>query len=176
MKSFACLVCRVVGLFIVCRVVGLFMRLEPQNHQRSSLHGRHRLAIKGQGQEHISQKWRVLCWSSLFFSVFAASAAALIAWFVWERFVPESQRRGKVVICGASKGIGEEFAYQYMKFGTQLLLVTRQEAVLQNIVAHCGKLIGCSNYSKLHVADLSSSEGAMHFAAVCTACKESCVR
>ena len=56
------------------------------------------------------------------------------------------------MICGASKGIGEEFAYQYMKFGTQLLLVTRQEAVLQNIVAHCGKLIGCSNYSKLHVA------------------------
>ena len=82
--------------------------------------------------------------SSLFFGVLAASAAALIAWFVWERFDPQSLRGEKMVICGASKGIGEEFVYQYMKFGTQPLLVTRQEAVLQKIVAHSGKLIGCS--------------------------------
>ena len=129
--------------WLVCRVVGLFICLELQNRQRSSLHGRHQ-AIEGQGQEHISQKWRALCWSSLFFSVFAASPAALIAWFVWERFDPESLQGEKVVICGASRGIGEELAYQYMKFGAQLLLVTRQEAVLQKIVAHCGKLIGCS--------------------------------
>ena len=82
--------------------------------------------------------------SSLFFGVFAASAVALVAWFVWERFDPESQRGEKVVICGASTSIGEELAYQYIKFGTQPLLVTRQEAVPQKIVAHCGKLIGCS--------------------------------
>ena len=63
-------------------------------------------------------------------------AAALIAWFVWERFDPESLQGGKVVICGASTGIREELAYQYMKFVAQLLLVTRQEAVLQKIVAH----------------------------------------
>ena len=119
------------------------MGLELQNRQRSCPHGRHQ-AIKGQGQEHISQKWHALCGSSLFFGVFAASAAALIAWFVRERFDPESLRGEKVVICGASTGIGQELAYQYMKFVAQLLLVTRQEAVLQKIVAHCGKLIGCS--------------------------------
>ena len=48
------------------------------------------------------------------------------------------------MIFGASTGIREELAYKYMKFGAKLLLVTRQEAVLQKIVAHCGKLIGCS--------------------------------
>ena len=74
-------------------------------------------------------------------------AAALIAWFVLERFDPESLQGGKVVICGASTGIREELAYQYMKFVIQLLLVTRQEAVLQKIVAHCGKLSGCSKAS-----------------------------
>ena len=82
--------------------------------------------------------------SSLFFGVLAASTAALIAWFVWERFDPESRQGEKVVIFGTSTGIREELAYQYMKFGAQLFLVTRQEAVLQKIVAHCGKLIGCS--------------------------------
>jgi len=76
------------------------------------------------------------------FCSFCTSSDCLVCMRTW--FDPESLQGEKVVICGASKGIGEELAYQYMKFVAQLLLVTRQEAVLQKIVAHCGKLIGCS--------------------------------
>ena len=90
-----------------------------------------------------------------------------------ESFNPESLKGKKVVICGASAGIGEELAYQYAKFGAQLLLVARREAELQKVVARCGELgAESANYV---VADLSSLEGAKKLAAVSSKpfiCKE----
>lgn len=74
-------------------------------------------------------------WKLVFFGVFTASVAILIAWYMRESFDPESLRGKKVVICGASTGIGEELAYQYAKFGAQVLLVARREAVLRKVVA-----------------------------------------
>jgi len=103
-------------------------------------------------------------WKLVFFGVFTASVAVLIAWYMRESFDPESLRGKKVVICGASTGIGEELAYQYAKFGAQVLLVARREAVLQKVVARCGEL-GAQTASYV-VGDLSSLEGAKHLAAV----------
>ena len=98
------------------------------------------------------------------FAAFAAFVAVLIAWYMQENFNPESLRGKRVVICGASTGIGEELAYQYAKFGAQLLLVARREAELKKVVARCGELgAESANYV---VADLSSLEGAKHLAAV----------
>lgn len=98
------------------------------------------------------------------FGAFTALIAVLIAWYMMESFNPESLRGKKVVICGASAGIGEELAYQYAKFGAQLLLVARREAELQKVVARCGELgAESANYV---VADLSSLEGAKKLAAV----------
>ena len=100
----------------------------------------------------------------VFLAVFAALVAVLVAWYMQESFDPESLRGKKVVICGASTGIGEELAYQYAKLGAQLLLVARREAELQKVVARCGELgAQTANYV---VADLSSLEGAKHLAAV----------
>lgn len=99
-----------------------------------------------------------------FFAAFTVLVAVLIAWYTRETFDPESLRGKKVVICGASTGIGEELAYQYSKLGAQVLLVARREAELQKVVAQCGKLgAESANYV---VADLSTLEGAKHLAAV----------
>ena len=127
--------------------------LELQNHRRSR--SEYLVSTKMAG---------VYMWKLVFFGVFTASVAVLIAWYMRESFDPESLRGKKVVICGASTGIGEELAYQYAKFGAQVLLVARREAVLQKVVARCGEL-GAQTASYV-VADLSSLEGAKHLAAV----------
>ena len=99
-----------------------------------------------------------------FFGICTAFAAVLIAWYLKGNFVPESVRGKKVVICGASTGIGEELAYQYAKLGAQLLLVARREETLKKVVARCGELgAETANY---FVADLSSLEAAKRLAAV----------
>ena len=99
-----------------------------------------------------------------FFGFCTALGAVLIAWYLKENFDPESVRGKKVVICGASTGIGEELAYQYAKLGAQLLLVARRVEALQKVVSRCGELgAETANY---FVADLSSLEAAKRLAAV----------
>ena len=99
-----------------------------------------------------------------FFGICTALVAVLIAWCLKENFDPESVKGKKVVICGASTGIGEELAYQYAKLGAQLLLVAWREEALKKVVARCGELgAQTANYV---VADLSSLEAAKHLAAV----------
>ena len=98
------------------------------------------------------------------FGICTAFAAVLIAWYLKESFDPENVRGKKVVICGASTGIGEELAYQYAKLGAQLLLVARREEVLKKVVARCAELgAETANYV---VADLSSLEAAKNLADV----------
>ena len=99
-----------------------------------------------------------------FFGICTAVAAVLIAWYMKENFDPESVRGKKVVICGASTGIGEELAYQYAKLGAQLLLVARREEALRKVVARCKELgAQTANYV---VADLSSLEAVKNLAVV----------
>lgn len=99
-----------------------------------------------------------------FLGIVIALVAVLIAWYTRENFDPETLRGKKVVICGASTGIGEELAYQYAKLGAQLLLVARREEELKKVVARCGDLgAQTANYV---VADLSSLEAAKHLAEV----------
>ncbi|KAL9957816.1 hypothetical protein ACROYT_G034764 [Oculina patagonica] len=98
-----------------------------------------------------------------FFGICTALLAVLIAWYMKENFDPETVRGKKVVICGASTGIGEELAYQYAKLGAQLLLVARREEALKKVVARCGELGAQSaNYV---VVDLSTLEAVKHLAA-----------
>ena len=101
-----------------------------------------------------------------FLGICTGFVAVLIAFYMKENFDPETVRGKKVVICGASTGIGEELAYQYAKLGAQLLLVARREEVLKKVVTRCGELGAQSaNYV---VADLSSLEAAQNLAAVST--------
>ncbi|PFX20731.1 corticosteroid 11-beta-dehydrogenase isozyme 1-like [Stylophora pistillata] len=97
-----------------------------------------------------------------FLGIITALVAVLIAWYMNENFDLETLRGKKVVICGASTGIGEELAYQYAKLGAQLLLVARREEELKKVVALCGELgAQTANYV---VADLSSLEAAKYLA------------
>ena len=110
----------------------------------------------------------VLLKVAVFVGICTAFVAVLVAWYTKENFDPETVRGKKVVICGASTGIGEELAYQYAKLGAQLLLVARREEALIKVVARCGEL--GAQQANYVVADLSSLEAAKHLAAVSDIC------
>ncbi|KFQ40426.1 Hydroxysteroid 11-beta-dehydrogenase 1-like [Mesitornis unicolor] len=61
--------------------------------------------------------------------------AGLLA-FLWkDPFNPESLSGARVLLTGASAGIGEQMAYHYARFGAEIVLTARREAVLQKGVA-----------------------------------------
>ena len=48
-------------------------------------------------------------------------------------FVSESLRGARVLVTGASTGIGEQLAYHYARFGAQIVITARREKVLQQV-------------------------------------------
>ncbi|XP_053148582.1 hydroxysteroid 11-beta-dehydrogenase 1-like protein [Hemicordylus capensis] len=69
-----------------------------------------------------------------------ALGAALVAFFWRDTFEPESLSGARVLVTGASDGIGEQMAYHYARFGAELVLTARREAVLQKVTEKCLKL------------------------------------
>ncbi|XP_007951227.2 corticosteroid 11-beta-dehydrogenase isozyme 1 [Orycteropus afer afer] len=57
-----------------------------------------------------------------------------------EEFRPEMLQGKKVIVTGASKGIGEEMAYQLAKMGAHLVVTARSKETLQKVVSHCLEL------------------------------------
>lgn len=82
----------------------------------------------------------------------------IIAWCFRDTFDPRVLEGKKVLITGASSGIGEELAYQYCKFGATVILVARREQELKRVVSKCNKIR--PNQASYIVADLSSLEEA----------------
>ncbi|KAM8890065.1 hydroxysteroid 11-beta-dehydrogenase 1-like protein isoform 2-T2 [Synchiropus picturatus] len=52
----------------------------------------------------------------------------------------ESLRGARVLVTGASTGIGEQMAYHYARFGAQIVITARREKVLQQVAEKCGSL------------------------------------
>ncbi|KAM9385840.1 hydroxysteroid 11-beta-dehydrogenase 1-like protein [Pholidichthys leucotaenia] len=52
-------------------------------------------------------------------------------------FDPESLRGARVLVTGASTGIGEQMAYHYARFGAQIVITARREKVLQQVAEKC---------------------------------------
>uniref|UniRef100_A0A3P8UU74 Hydroxysteroid (11-beta) dehydrogenase 1-like a n=1 Tax=Cynoglossus semilaevis TaxID=244447 RepID=A0A3P8UU74_CYNSE len=52
-------------------------------------------------------------------------------------FNAESLRGARVLVTGASTGIGEQLAYHYAKSGAQIVITARREAMLQQVVEKC---------------------------------------
>ncbi|KAM9763055.1 hydroxysteroid 11-beta-dehydrogenase 1-like protein [Menidia menidia] len=50
---------------------------------------------------------------------------------------PESLRGARVLVTGASTGIGEQMAYHYARFGAELVITARREKVLQQVAEKC---------------------------------------
>ncbi|KFO69346.1 Hydroxysteroid 11-beta-dehydrogenase 1-like [Cuculus canorus] len=59
--------------------------------------------------------------------------AGLLAFFWKDPFNPESLSGARVLLTGASAGIGEQMAYHYARFGAEIVLTARREAVLQKV-------------------------------------------
>ncbi|XP_071788180.1 hydroxysteroid 11-beta-dehydrogenase 1-like protein isoform X3 [Asterias amurensis] len=66
--------------------------------------------------------------------------ACYIGFQLIDRFDPGSIEGKRVVITGASTGIGEQIAYQYAKLGAKILITARREGALQDVVAKCKQL------------------------------------
>uniref|UniRef100_A0A4W5RRZ8 Zmp:0000000521 n=1 Tax=Hucho hucho TaxID=62062 RepID=A0A4W5RRZ8_9TELE len=52
----------------------------------------------------------------------------------------ESVRFARVLVIGASTGIGEQVAYHYAKMGAQIVITARREYALQKVAANCTSL------------------------------------
>ncbi|XP_030288796.1 hydroxysteroid 11-beta-dehydrogenase 1-like protein [Sparus aurata] len=52
-------------------------------------------------------------------------------------FNAESLRGARVLVTGASTGIGEQMAYHYASFGAQIVITARREKVLQQVAEKC---------------------------------------
>ncbi|XP_017262409.1 hydroxysteroid 11-beta-dehydrogenase 1-like protein [Kryptolebias marmoratus] len=52
-------------------------------------------------------------------------------------FDPESLKGARVLVTGASTGIGEQMAYHYARFGAKIVITARSEKVLQQVVERC---------------------------------------
>uniref|UniRef100_A0A8D1YAN3 Hydroxysteroid 11-beta dehydrogenase 1 n=1 Tax=Sus scrofa TaxID=9823 RepID=A0A8D1YAN3_PIG len=57
-----------------------------------------------------------------------------------EEFRPEMLRGKKVIVTGASKGIGREMAYHLARMGAHVVVTARSEETLKKVVSHCLEL------------------------------------
>ncbi|XP_059553019.1 hydroxysteroid 11-beta-dehydrogenase 1-like protein isoform X1 [Myotis daubentonii] len=66
---------------------------------------------------------------------------ALFFTYYWaDNFDPASLQGARVLLTGASAGVGEELAYHYARLGSHLVLTAHTEAFLQKVVGNCRKL------------------------------------
>eukprot|EP00050_Salpingoeca_kvevrii_P001769 m.178875 g.178875 ORF g.178875 m.178875 type:complete len:294 (+) comp10451_c0_seq5:4437-5318(+) len=71
-------------------------------------------------------------------SVLIVLLAAAVGYVQWTlRFDPAELRGQRVVVFGASTGIGREVALQYCRAGAQVALVARRKQVLDEVAAAC---------------------------------------
>ncbi|XP_069504571.1 hydroxysteroid 11-beta-dehydrogenase 1-like protein [Ambystoma mexicanum] len=69
-----------------------------------------------------------------------AAVGAFWAFLTRDSFDPGSLAGAKVLLTGASAGIGEQMAYHYATFGAQIVLTARREDVLEKVMEKCLKL------------------------------------
>ncbi|XP_077078322.1 hydroxysteroid 11-beta-dehydrogenase 1-like protein isoform X1 [Siphateles boraxobius] len=71
---------------------------------------------------------------------FILLSAALVAYMWRDTFDPDSVRGARVLITGASSGIGEQMAYHYAKFGAKIIITARRIEALKKVAQKCVKL------------------------------------
>ncbi|NXF09638.1 DHI1 dehydrogenase, partial [Smithornis capensis] len=79
----------------------------------------------------------------LFLKIFIPLLGAALAFYFYsapESFNEEMLRGKRVIVTGASTGIGEQMAYHLARMETHLLLTARTEAKLQKVVERCLEL------------------------------------
>lgn len=59
--------------------------------------------------------------------------ALFLAYYWADNFDPASLQGARVLLTGASAGVGEELAYRYARLGSHLVLTAHTEALLQKV-------------------------------------------
>ncbi|KAM4814945.1 11-beta-hydroxysteroid dehydrogenase 1 [Thomomys bottae] len=76
-----------------------------------------------------------------------------------EEFRPEMLQGKKVIVTGASKGIGREMAYHLAKMGAHLVVTARSKETLEKVVSHCLELGAASaHYIAGSMEDMAFAE------------------
>ena len=70
-------------------------------------------------------------------------------------FVTESVRGKRVLVTGASTGIGEQLAYHYARLGARLVITARREHVLKEVVKRCREVGSKDGDYHFMAADMS---------------------
>lgn len=71
--------------------------------------------------------------------------------------------RGKrVIVTGASTGIGEQIAYHLARMGSHILITARTEARLQNVNGYRGTLVFMAGLTQTRGGDSCHSHGNIH--------------
>ncbi|GAA6096768.1 hydroxysteroid 11-beta-dehydrogenase 1-like protein [Tachysurus ichikawai] len=98
--------------------------------------------------------------------LFGSLCAALIA-LQWSgpTFSEESLKGMRVLVTGASTGIGEQLAYHYARMGAQIVITARREHVLKEVVKKCLDL-GAQKalYVAADMAEMADAEWVVAFA------------
>ncbi|XP_075845633.1 11-beta-hydroxysteroid dehydrogenase 1 [Microtus pennsylvanicus] len=80
-----------------------------------------------------------------------------------EEFRPEMLQGKKVIVTGASKGIGREMAYHLSQMGAHVVLTARSEEGLQKVVSRCLELGAASaHYVAGTMEDMAFAEQFVH--------------
>ncbi|XP_042784058.1 hydroxysteroid 11-beta-dehydrogenase 1-like protein isoform X2 [Panthera leo] len=72
--------------------------------------------------------------------LFTGLGALFFSYYWDDNFDPASLQGARVLLTGASAGVGEELAYHYARLGSHLVLTAHTEALLQKVVGNCRKL------------------------------------
>ncbi|KAM6165187.1 11-beta-hydroxysteroid dehydrogenase 1 [Erethizon dorsatum] len=76
-----------------------------------------------------------------------------------EEFTPEMLQGKKVIVTGASKGIGREMAYHLAKMGAHVVLTARSKEALQKVASRCLELGAASaHYIAGSMEDMAFAE------------------
>ncbi|KAM4709949.1 hydroxysteroid 11-beta-dehydrogenase 1-like protein A [Discoglossus pictus] len=93
----------------------------------------------------------------LFLSVFVSLSAYYF--FSTETLTPEVVRGKRVLVTGASTGIGEQIAYQFAQMGARVMVTARREQRLQEVTKKCLELGASSaQYVVSDMGNLTSAQ------------------
>eukprot|EP00048_Salpingoeca_helianthica_P017551 m.237817 g.237817 ORF g.237817 m.237817 type:complete len:295 (+) comp21412_c0_seq1:223-1107(+) len=92
----------------------------------------------------------------LTFGIFFLVVAVSVLTRFWPR-KPVSFAGKRILLCGASTGIGRELALEYASSGAHLVLASRTASVLEKVAEDC-RAAGAAS-ATVHAVDLSSIEG-----------------
>ncbi|KAJ8313424.1 hypothetical protein KUTeg_009052 [Tegillarca granosa] len=72
--------------------------------------------------------------------ILAMVVGVLIGYWLIDDFNPDVIKGKRIVITGASTGIGEQMAYHFAKMGANILVTARREHALQQVVSRCKEI------------------------------------